>query len=58
MKQGIDKLTFYIMRRNQQDIRGTPIEANLEMALLYVGISRKEIFELDYKAFSDLLPRL
>lgn len=54
--QGVDKLVFYWEEIKLDSMSGPLLRANLEWALIYLGLGTKSLFDIDYDKYSHLLP--
>ena len=54
--QGIDKVILYMEEINGTSMTTPLLRANLEWAMIHVGIGERNIFDLDFDAFGHLLP--
>ena len=57
VNQGIDKVVFYLEHINSDTMSRCPLQANMEWAMIHVGIGASTIFDIDYSKFGHLLPQ-
>lgn len=57
ISQGIDKVIFYMEEINGSSMSRNLIRANLEWAMIHVGIGETNFFTLDFDKYGHLLPQ-
>ena len=51
-------MALYLEERYQNSMTESLIRVNLEAALIHIGIGEAGLFNLDYKLYGSLLPRI